>query len=71
VHLDDLGRIVAGLLMQTVDVLRDEAMQLTTLLNLDDGSVAAVRLRRPGRSGQSVLPGGVSHLGLVEVVLEF
>ena len=41
--------IVAGLLVQLVDVLGDDAVQLAGPLDVDDRPMAGVRLRRPQR----------------------
>ena len=70
VHLDHLVRIVAGLLVQSVDVLRDDGEQPIRPFEFDDRTVSAVRFCGERGGVDPVLPGGPPHLRIVEVVLD-
>ena len=70
VHLDHaLGRI-ARLLMQAVDVLRDQRVQLAAPLERDDGLVARVRLRLPRRMHQPRLPRLLAYRRIGHVIAD-
>ena len=70
VDLDHPIGIVAGLLVEAVDVLRDEAVQLPTAFELDDRLVPPIGFGRPGRRRQPVLPGRTANVGITEVVAQ-
>ena len=69
-NLDHELRRGTRLLVQAVDVLRDDRVQLAVSLQLDQRSVPGVGLGRPRGRSQPVLPGPPSHLGVRHVVLE-
>ena len=69
-HLDDPVCGAAGLLVQFVDVLRDQRMQLAAALQFHQCQVAAVGLRRPRRMRKAAAPGGLPHLRVGQVVLQ-
>jgi len=70
VHLDHELRRVAGDLVQLVDVLRDERVQLASLLQSNQSKMTRVGPRRPGGARQPVLPRGSAHLGIGKVVVD-
>ena len=70
VHLDHTVRIDAGLLVQPVDVLRDDGGEPALTLQLDDREVAGVRGGRPRRIVEPAAPRPPADVGVGEVVLD-
>src|SRR5690349_3042829 len=68
VDLDDLVGARAGLLMQAVDVLRDDRDQPTGPFEVDEGRVPAVRLRRPRRMVATGPPRASAYVRVGDVV---
>jgi hypothetical protein len=62
--------VVAGGLVQPVDVLGDEGVQTTSALELVHQLVPPVRLGGPHRRVEPVEPGRTAHLRVGEVVLD-
>src|SRR3989441_9605831 len=56
--------------MEPVDVLGDQRVELAPVLEGDEGAVAVVRFRLPGRRVEPALPRALPHLGVGDVVLQ-
>jgi hypothetical protein len=63
-HFDDLLRRVSRLLVQAVDVLRDQRVQSSRAFKISQRAMAGVRLSLPRRMIQALLPRKLAHLGI-------
>jgi hypothetical protein len=70
VHFDHLLRGVARLLVQLVDVLRDQRMQLSSSFQVHQRQVPRVGLCAPRRARHPIPPGKLPHLAVREVVVD-
>jgi hypothetical protein len=68
VDLDDPARVVAGELVEAVDVLCDEGVELAPPFQLEQGPVAGVGLGGPRRRRHPVPPGGLADFGIAHIV---
>jgi hypothetical protein len=67
-HLDDAFRGVARALMQAIDVLCDQCVKFSAVLERYKSPVAGVGLRRPRRVFEAGLPSGLAHVAIADVV---
>ncbi len=70
VDLDDSIRIGAGLMVQTIDVLRNQQAELRQCLEPKERSVADVRLGIPYGRGSPTLPCSAPDVWVLDVVLK-
>ena len=69
-HFDHLVRRVPGLLVQSVDVLRDERVELSGAFEVRKRAMPCVRFGVPRRMIEPLLPRQLAHLGIRHVVMD-
>ena len=69
-NFDNARGGIAGALMQPVDILRNECMQLAPAFQVCQRGVARIRCCAPCRMGQPRLPCGLTHIAVVNVIVD-